>query len=673
MKVVGLLSGGKDSCFNLCHCARNGHELVALATLVPPGGHDELDSYMYQTVGHDAVHVVAAAIGVPLYRATITGAALDIDAEYGARTLDPNDETEDLFRLLVHVKAQHPDIEGVSVGAILSNYQRVRVEHVARRRELGLVPLAYLWQRNQSSLLAEMATSGLVAALIKVAGIGLAERDLGKTLQQLQPKLEHLHALYDAHVCGEGGEYETLTLDAPIFRRRVELRTTEAVLHSDAAFANVSYLRIRDAQLADKPADACGADAVRRCIHPPPLLDPLSHAVLRAAAEAPASASVPPPPGAAGAPAADVLRAAHLTVCGVSRAHSGPFSDEAAAAFAALADTLAQHRLSFEHVCHVNVYLASLDDLPALDAVAARCFGASPPSRAAVAVPLAGAPRVMLDAVAAPVRRRTLHVQSRSYWAPASTGPYAQAAMAGVRTTVAAQIGLVPATMQLCSGLAEQAVLALQHARRIVLATREWNYSAREGFVEGAICWVAAAEMHALVSSIWSAQPDTDDDADHAHPHQHLDDSTWRGAPVPPLLVVQVARDGLPHAAAAAWQLTTNCGRASYDADDEYQAPTATLRGSGTAGDVAVTYCTNGYSGAAHLALAPHAAGDALPAGVLDSIARASHVRVFYTGSDPRLLERICTPRAATHIRVHAWSLAGHAPTSEGAAVFWLS
>jgi diphthine-ammonia ligase len=38
MKVVGLLSGGKDSCYNLCHCVANGHEVVALATLGPPEG-----------------------------------------------------------------------------------------------------------------------------------------------------------------------------------------------------------------------------------------------------------------------------------------------------------------------------------------------------------------------------------------------------------------------------------------------------------------------------------------------------------------------------------------------------------------------------------------------------------------------------------------------------------
>lgn len=37
-KVLGLVSGGKDSCFNLLHCVANGHEVVALATLTPEAG-----------------------------------------------------------------------------------------------------------------------------------------------------------------------------------------------------------------------------------------------------------------------------------------------------------------------------------------------------------------------------------------------------------------------------------------------------------------------------------------------------------------------------------------------------------------------------------------------------------------------------------------------------------
>jgi diphthamide synthase (EF-2-diphthine--ammonia ligase) len=37
-KVIGLVSGGKDSTFNLLHCVANGHDLVALATLTPEAG-----------------------------------------------------------------------------------------------------------------------------------------------------------------------------------------------------------------------------------------------------------------------------------------------------------------------------------------------------------------------------------------------------------------------------------------------------------------------------------------------------------------------------------------------------------------------------------------------------------------------------------------------------------
>jgi diphthine-ammonia ligase len=49
--------------------------------------------------------------------------------------------------------------------------------------------LAYLWQREQVELLQEMIDAGLVAVLIKVAGVGLTEKHLGKTLSEMQPIL----------------------------------------------------------------------------------------------------------------------------------------------------------------------------------------------------------------------------------------------------------------------------------------------------------------------------------------------------------------------------------------------------------------------------------------------------------------------------------------------------
>jgi diphthine-ammonia ligase len=53
---------------------------------------------------------------------------------------------EDLHRL-VERAAGETGAGGVSAGAILSDYQRVRVESVCSR--LGLTSLAFLWRRDQ--------------------------------------------------------------------------------------------------------------------------------------------------------------------------------------------------------------------------------------------------------------------------------------------------------------------------------------------------------------------------------------------------------------------------------------------------------------------------------------------------------------------------------------------
>jgi uncharacterized protein (TIGR00290 family) len=129
MKVVGLISGGKDSIHNLVHCVALGHEVVALANLRPVLV-DEMDSFMYQTVGHEAIELIAESMGLPLLRREIKGGSKSVGMGYD--TTD-GDEVEDLLLLLQDVQAAYPDVEGVSVGAILSNYQRIRVEHVCAR------------------------------------------------------------------------------------------------------------------------------------------------------------------------------------------------------------------------------------------------------------------------------------------------------------------------------------------------------------------------------------------------------------------------------------------------------------------------------------------------------------------------------------------------------------
>ncbi|MGH0154168.1 UNVERIFIED_CONTAM: hypothetical protein FKN15_052342 [Acipenser sinensis] len=180
--------GGKDSCYNMMQCVAAGHQIVALANLRPAENEqDELDSYMYQTVGHQAIDLYAEAMDLPLYRRTIVGTSLDIGREYSECD---GDEVEDLYHLLKLVKEKE-GVEGVSVGAILSDYQRIRVENVCKR--LNLQPLAYLWRRNQEDLLREMISSNIQAMIIKVAAFGLdPDKHLGKTLDQMEVYLKQV-------------------------------------------------------------------------------------------------------------------------------------------------------------------------------------------------------------------------------------------------------------------------------------------------------------------------------------------------------------------------------------------------------------------------------------------------------------------------------------------------
>lgn len=61
-----------------------------------------------------------------------------------------------------------------------------------RCRRLDLTCLCYLWQRPQGDLLSEMIEAGMVCVLIKVAGIGLTVKHLGKTLSEMQHTLVNL-------------------------------------------------------------------------------------------------------------------------------------------------------------------------------------------------------------------------------------------------------------------------------------------------------------------------------------------------------------------------------------------------------------------------------------------------------------------------------------------------
>ncbi len=447
MKFLALVSGGKDSCFNILHCLKQGHELIALGNLYPSSDKnegnsdsDEIDSFMYQTVGFGVLNYYSEAIGVPMYRRPILGKSLDQNLEYKKTE---NDETEDLYLLLKDIIAKHPDVEGVSVGAILSSYQRTRVENVCFR--LGLTTLSYLWQRDQEELLSEMITSNIDAILIKVAAIGLNETHLGKGLRTMEPILHKLNRLYEVHVCGEGGEYETIVLDAPFFKKKLVIVDKEIIKHSSD---DVYYLKIK-VELKEKNTHLESDSTIvpkllndeyeetydtlinKLSIRPDNLQTTNSTFDLKIQ------------------PVIDLV-GSKLYISNLSSS-ADTLEEQVNNVFSQLKKYLSDNKLSINHITHISLFLSSMNDFLKVNSIYTTFFTKPlPPSRVCVETTLPLSARLMLSAIATTdlLQRKGLHVQGRSYWAPANIGPYSQAIIdiEGLMT-ISGQIPLVPQTM----------------------------------------------------------------------------------------------------------------------------------------------------------------------------------------------------------------------------------
>jgi diphthine-ammonia ligase len=222
MKLVALISGGKDSSFAIYRALQEGHEITDLITIKP----DNVDSYMFHSANIHLTEMISEACGIPLTVQTSKG--------------EKEKELDDLKTALSHVK-----VEGVAVGAIESGYQAQRVQHICD--DLGIKMYAPLWHQDHEKLLLEMVGC-MDIRMVKVAAAGLDETWLGRRFdEKMIRELKVLNKKYRIHIMGEGGEYETLVLDAPFYKKRINVLSTEKIWLGDHGI-----MKVIKAELVDK-------------------------------------------------------------------------------------------------------------------------------------------------------------------------------------------------------------------------------------------------------------------------------------------------------------------------------------------------------------------------------------------------------------------------------------
>jgi diphthine-ammonia ligase len=202
MRWAALTSGGKDSILACQKAIDSGKDVKYLVTVRP----QNRDSFMFHSANLDAVPVIAQVSGIKYVDITTHGRKEEelADLEAGLSALD---------------------VGGIIAGAVASVYQAERVKAIADHLRIEL--FTPLWHMDTGLLLREVADR-MDAMIVVTAAEGLDFSFLGAHFNdRLITRLKQVALRHRINIAGEGGEYESLTLNAPFYSRPITYTTTD--------------------------------------------------------------------------------------------------------------------------------------------------------------------------------------------------------------------------------------------------------------------------------------------------------------------------------------------------------------------------------------------------------------------------------------------------------------
>ena len=224
LKLGVLFSSGKDSSYALWTMKKMNYDISCLITLQSKNK----SSWMFHTPNINLASLQAEAANIPIIIQETEG--------------EKEKELKDLKTALEKAKKEY-EIDGIVTGALYSTYQRDRIEKIAE--ELQLKVFSPLWHINQEKEMRQLLDEGFDIILSSIAAEGLDKSWVGrKVTQEDVDKLVELNKKIGLNIAGEGGEFESLVLDAPFFKKKIEI--TESKIIDEG---NVAHFIVEKAEL----------------------------------------------------------------------------------------------------------------------------------------------------------------------------------------------------------------------------------------------------------------------------------------------------------------------------------------------------------------------------------------------------------------------------------------
>ena len=225
MKAVILYSGGKDSTMAVYQAMKNKDEVYALLAMVSKNK----ESYMFHVPNIHMVDYCAAAMEIPTVDVLTDGVK--------------EEDLEDVENALMRLKQK--GVECVYSGALESVYQKSRIDNICKR--IGLKSVSPLWHVDAVEYMRQLVDEGFEVIISSVSAYGLTKDWLGKTItHEVIDKLIELNEKYGVHPAFEGGEAETLVLDAPFYDRRIVVDDAEIIWNVDSGLYNITKAHLEE-------------------------------------------------------------------------------------------------------------------------------------------------------------------------------------------------------------------------------------------------------------------------------------------------------------------------------------------------------------------------------------------------------------------------------------------
>lgn len=221
-RVFASWSGGKDSCFACYRAILDGLRVSHLLNMITEDGRRSCS----HGLSAELIAAQSEAIGIPILQ---------------RRTAMETYEQE--FKSAVH-ELRKVGVEGGIFGDIDFEGHREWVDRVCQ--DTGVQAFLPLWGCDQMEILKEFIGSGFEAVVVAVKAELFGEEWVGRRLDStFITHVSDLKRKFNISVCGEAGEYHTLVVDGPLFKRRIEILETSKAHRNGYYFLDIPKYELK--------------------------------------------------------------------------------------------------------------------------------------------------------------------------------------------------------------------------------------------------------------------------------------------------------------------------------------------------------------------------------------------------------------------------------------------